>query len=129
MIQTAPEPTDPAGIAALRGVFSDGYTADDINRVFGIIHDVLGQRLVCRWEFLDEGCYRGSSEFYFENSGVYYYDGGIYGWLNGSSDAPLNLGDPLRWRGGPVPDTDREGPQRAATEDGFHNCVLFDKNA
>jgi hypothetical protein len=126
----SPRPTDPDPIARLRGTFSDsdGYTADDINRIFGVIEDVTGHRLICRWSLFCEGWYQGLSEFYFKDGPTYYYDVGVYQWLNGDEDAPLNLGDPLQWRGAPVPDADLEGPQHAVTDDGLHNCALVDKD-
>ncbi|TLQ39213.1 hypothetical protein [Streptomyces marianii] len=130
MSKTALASADPAEIAALRGVFADGYTADDINRVFGTIHEVYGRTIVCRWQLLDEGWYQGNSEFYHQDGATYFYDnGGVYDWLSGAPDAPAELGDPLRWRGSPVPNSDREGPQHALTDDGFHNCALVDMDA
>ncbi|MBZ3908261.1 MULTISPECIES: hypothetical protein [Streptomyces] len=126
MKQSEPASTDPDEITELRGVFSDGYAADDINRVFGVIEDVYGQRLVCRWELFDEEWYRGNSEFYFEDGDAYYYDAGIYSWLSGAPDAPVDLGNPSQWRGKRVPDSDAEGPQHAATDDGMHNVALAD---
>lgn len=120
---------DPAEIAELRGAFIDGYTSDDINRVFGRLHDFYGRTVLCRWELLDEGWYRGNSEFYFQDGSTYYYDKGIYAWLNGNPDAPVRLGDLAQRRGSPVPHTDMEGPQHAVTDDGFHNCALVDKDA
>lgn len=126
MSQPTSQSSDPDEIARLRGTFADGYTADDINRVFGIIHDVYGQTLFCRWELFDDGGYRGNSEFYFRDGGTYYYDAGIYDWLAGGHDAPL--GDPVQWRGNPVPDSDQEGPQHAVTDDGFHNVALVEED-
>jgi hypothetical protein len=128
MSQPSPGSTDPDVIAELRGVFCDGYTADDINRVFGVIDDVYGQTLVCRWELFEEGWYQGTAEFYFKDGDAYSYDGGIYTWLSGATDAPVHLGDLSQWRGSPVPEADSEGPQHAVTDDGLHNCALVDKD-
>lgn len=121
---------DPPEITELRGVFTDGYTADDINHVFGLLYDVYGLTLVCRWKLHKDGWFQGHSEFYFQDpDGLYYYEkGDVYDWLNGTPGAPDSLGDLAQWRGAPVPDTDRMGPQHAVTHDGFHNCALVDKD-
>lgn len=119
---------EPDEITSLRGVFAEGYTPDDVNRVFGLVQHHYAVTLVCRWETLDEGWYRGNSEFYFAVDGTYHYDAGVYAWLSGHPGAPAHLGHPNHWRGSPVPQTDPEGPAHAVTDDGFHNLALVDHN-
>lgn len=119
------------GITDLRGVFDEdeGYSAEDVNRVFGIIQAEYGLTLICRWFLRDEGLYRGESEFFFKDGSTYYYDRGIDLWLRGESDASDESADPARWRGNRVPDTDQYGPQRCVVTDKRHNCALVDKDA
>lgn len=58
---------DVSQLQRFAGVFRDGYTDDDINRVFGLIRRLTGIEFVVLWDgYIDErtrGYFDGSSEF------------------------------------------------------------------
>lgn len=57
--------------AALGGIFREGYTPDDVNRVFGPLSWEEGSRLVCLWDYIDYAGPGGDSEFYVAKNGSF----------------------------------------------------------
>ncbi|MFF4543699.1 hypothetical protein ACFY1J_05540 [Streptomyces sp. NPDC001406] len=89
----AVEVSVPAELAELHGQFADGYTAEDINAVFGLIRDAGGPRLVCVWDYFDEYGYGGNSEFYAETkTGLHEVELTVHQWLSGEQDSPGPIG-------------------------------------
>ncbi|MFF9786304.1 hypothetical protein [Streptomyces nigrescens] len=115
--------THQADISDLRGCMVDGYTPEDVNRVFGQLEDALSVRLVCIWDFHDAYGYGGNSQWYLENEDGRLHDlaGDLWQWLNADPDeasTPCLPGAPATWWGAPadVPD--------CAGGDGFHNLAV-----
>lgn len=104
-----------AEIADLWGRFKDGYSADDVRRVFGRISDAGGPHLVCVWDYADEYGFGGNSKFYAEDEEGRFLEvePGIYRWLTGEQRSP---GPVNTWVVGPVAE-----PIEFAVGDDFHN--------
>lgn len=51
----------PVDLSQLRGVFADGYTPADIDRVLPQLELALGVALRCVWEYVDERGFGGNS--------------------------------------------------------------------
>ncbi|MEU0770536.1 hypothetical protein [Streptomyces albogriseolus] len=91
----------------LRGCMRDGYTPEDVNRVFARLESVFGVRLVCVWNYVDALGFGGNSQFYVEHGGrTFELAGDLWRWLNrppGAADAPATPGHPSSWLGAAVP--------------------------
>ncbi|MFJ3182596.1 hypothetical protein ACIPJN_29980 [Streptomyces sp. NPDC086796] len=108
--------------ADLRSSMVDGYAPEDVNRAFSRLEDVTGTRLVCIWDRYDDSGFGGSSDFYVEREGEFYYlAGDLWRWLNGSAEDPDTPGWPApveMWLGARAQLAD------AAHDDGFHNLAV-----
>lgn len=51
----------PVDLSRLRGVFHDGWGADDIDRVLPVLEAELGVELRCLWEYVDQAGFGGHS--------------------------------------------------------------------
>lgn len=116
-----------AALADLRGCMRDGYTPEQVNRVFGRIRDQAGVRLTCVWEYLDGYGFGGNSQFYVDGDEyLYAVDGDLWRWLNGDPHdptTPASPGAPASWRGAQA-----EVP-RCQADDGFHNRAIERRDA
>lgn len=88
----------------LRGCMEDGYTAEDVNRVFGQIHHDCGITLVCVWDDHDAYGPGGNSQFYVDTGSGTLLElaGELWRWLNEnphSPNSPPHPGAPTTWAG------------------------------
>ncbi|MGW0844123.1 hypothetical protein ACWD26_29100 [Streptomyces sp. NPDC002787] len=119
-------PRDSADeLEGLRGCMQDGYTPEDVNRVFIRLEDATGVRLTCLWDYYDAYGYGGNSQFYVEGADGRLYElvGDLWAWLNGdpaAPDTPKSPGVPFSWCG-PVADV----PVPAVSDD-FYNLAQVD---
>ncbi|MER6687471.1 hypothetical protein [Streptomyces olivaceoviridis] len=109
----------------LRGSMMDGYTSEDVNRVFARIEEATGVRLTCLWDYCDAYGYGGNSQFYVEDADGRLYElaGDLWAWLNGDPTAhhtPNSPGAPASWRGAAA-----EVPEPAGGDD-FYNLAQVD---
>lgn len=115
-----PGPTVDPKLADLRGVFADGHTEEDVDRVFGRFEDALGVRLVCVWEYVDvvgrTECCGGGSAFYAvgPGGGLYHVPPAIDGWL---TDVDEDYPPPAAWD---VTDVEPAGREPPATVDRYN---------
>ncbi|MFK0047995.1 hypothetical protein ACIQU4_28680 [Streptomyces sp. NPDC090741] len=116
-------PQDLKSLDDLRGVMQDGYTPEDVNRVFSRIEETCGLSLMCVWEMCDAFGFGGNSEFYVQapTGDLHALVGDLWAWLNGdpqdaaNPDAP---GAPESWIGA------RAAVAEPACDDGFCNVAL-----
>ncbi|MFJ5071739.1 hypothetical protein ACIQC7_35520 [Kitasatospora sp. NPDC088556] len=74
----------------LYGRFSDGYTEEGINSVFSDLSEATGLDLVCLWQFHDEICCGGESQWFAEDDHgrLWELSGDLYAWLSGHQQEP-----------------------------------------
>jgi hypothetical protein len=114
-------------ISDLQGCMVDGYTPEDIDRVFGRLENAFGVRLVCVWDYFDAFGYGGNSQFYVvgDDGRLHESAGDLYTWLNfdpAADEAPDSPGPPDSWRGAPADLAEPEG------DDGFYNVALENRD-
>ncbi|MGW6202133.1 hypothetical protein ACWF9B_00540 [Streptomyces sp. NPDC055089] len=106
---------DPlAQVADLRGCLADGYTPQDIDRVFRRLEQAYGIYLLCFWALRNDDGYSGESHLY-----AYMYGGRLFelsdslrGWLTAAAadTAHATPGAGCTWYGQEVavPDNPRQ---------------------
>ena len=123
---TAQEAT--AELEDLRGCMTDGYTSEDVNRVFARIEEVTGVRLTCLWDYYDTYGYGGNSQFYVEDADGRLYElaGDLWAWLNDdptTPDTPVSPGTPASWRGAAA-----NLPEPAGGDDFYNLALVYDQD-
>lgn len=83
---------------------AEGYTSEDVNRVFGRMRGVFGVELVCVWDYFD-AYGRGLPNLLRDRHGLHELAGDLWSWLNDDPNDPATPhcpGSPATWLGAPA---------------------------
>ena len=118
LVRLVSAPLDTEQMEPLAGVFADGYSDADINRVFGLIRRMTGIELCALWDCFDPSFgFNGPSDFAIRFNGRLHEftvgegEADLFSFLSGEGPCPTSLAFDV-------------GKERASVIDSGHNSAM-----